>query len=210
MLKPFHPAKSSHPKTKPSYTITVQPKEVPDPASCPPSPFEILLEKANLFLDLVPVDFGDPELSEIRYFQSKKSSVFSTTNSPLQPPNSNKSGTNQSNSELFKNRPGMKSLPLIKSLVFSSPQPIKRTIKKPLAKKPSIEDFSELSNDSSLISLELSDCEGGRTETSANLDSRNSQSLRKMSIFSTLFTKETFDELESGKKQRTLAGLEQC
>ena len=101
----------------------------------------------------------------------------------------------------------MKSLPLIKSLVFSSPQLIKRTIKKPLAKKPSIEDFSELSNDSSLISLELSDCEGGRTETSANFDSKNSHSLRKMSIFSTLFTKETLEEIGSGKKEKVAEQL---
>ena len=103
----------------------------------------------------------------------------------------------------------MKSLPLIKSLVFSSPQLIKRTIKKPLAKKPSIEDFSELSNDSSLISLELSDCEGERTETSANFDSKNSESLRKTSIFSRLFTKETFDEIESGKKEKMGQNIEQ-
>jgi len=172
------------------------------------TPFEQLIEKANLYLNSIKIEQGDPENSEILYFQSKRSIVFkelneiksaqkspSLTNSPMQAPNSAsaKSGTNQSNSELFKNRPGMKSLTIIKSpLGFSSPQLLKKTSKK----RPSIEDFSIMQSDS-LADLELSE-EWETTQYSANFDdSKKNKSLKKVSMFSTWFNKETLEELEN-------------
>ena len=65
--------------SKPSYNIM----EAQNLPLVPPSPFEILLKKANLFLDLAPVNFGDPQLSEFRYFDKQRINVFPNTFTPL-------------------------------------------------------------------------------------------------------------------------------
>ena len=165
--------------------------------------FEVLLEKANEFLDLMRIDFGDPKSSEESYFQKKKSmlfietqnnsipqtkSILSAYNSPLQL----KSSPFLISSELYKKRIDRKSMQLVKPLEFSSPQ---INTKRKSKKQPSIEYFSE--NNSTLIDFEISVSEEGKNEASLNLDSTKRHHSKRTSNFSTLFQKSTLDDLEA-------------
>ena len=169
-----------------------------------------LIEKAEQFLDTIGIEYGDPELSETLYFQTKKSivcgltgleiipysqkNVFSATNSALQPPNisvSSKSSVLQiAKSHLFQTRT-RKSMPIIKPLEFSSPQLTRNKSK--LKKKPSIENFSE--SNYTLMDLDLSASEEEKTEPSSTFDASRNKSLKKLSVFSNLFQKETLEDL---------------
>ncbi len=161
---------------------------------------EVLIDKANEFLDSLRIEFGDPASSEESYFQKKKSilfvetqddsipkakSILSAYNSPLQL----KSSPFLISSELYKKRVEKKSLQLVKPLEFSSPQ-INNKRKK---NKPSIEYFSD--NNSTLLDLEISMSEEGKNETSLCFDStKKHNNFKKTSNFSTLFQKSTLDD----------------
>lgn len=163
--------------------------------------FDLLLEKANAFLESIGVDFGDPQTSESGYFQTKKKSLFQI---PIDQATSalfqqSSTGTPKSTSELLKNRPKMKHLPLplIKPSGFSSPQPLKRQT---VRRKPSIEDFSDELQSGSLASLDLSEDDEKATQPSLTLDHHPKDSNRKrLSLFSTLLMRDTLEDLDSGK-----------
>lgn len=177
------------------------------------SSHETLLEKANLFLDSINLQKGDPESESSLYFQKKKNSIFSDFNesksinslSPALSIYKNGSETPlQLTSKLFVSRKNLNSP--TKPMDFSSPQPRKRTSMK---KKSSYEYLENEPNFGTSSDFEKTDSErGNKTEISSlgdaipNKKKRNHQyfphcSLTHWKILGSFKMKSKFDGFSS-------------
>lgn len=170
------------------------------------SSHETLLEKANLFLDSIKLQKGDPESESSLYFQKKKNSIFSDFNesksinslSPALSIYKNGSETPlQLTSKLFISRKNLNSP--TKPIDFSSPQPRKRTSMK---KKSSYEYLEDEQNFGTSSDFDKTDSERGTTTEISSLgDAIPNKKKKKPSIFSSLLAK-TLEDL--GKFQNEI------
>lgn len=165
---------------------------------------ESLIEKAHDYLDSINVFIDDPEISCSSYFNKKKKTIlnddsrsFASGGSPLHSEENLGSGVLKLNSKLYHSRKSnMKSAPLIKSKEFSSPQLAKGSTKRKISSLQLSEE--EEGRNTTYSDLEMSESDE-KVDVSSNLEIKNREN-KKLSIFSMLFRKSTYENLDKIEK----------